>query len=223
MNQIRPTLIFISAALVVVGFCVSLLTNYASDKVPDFLQKNPRLIWILIVIGLITLIILTVGYYLIENRGSKTKFKSRKPHQEVPSPINISPLSMKYDAFISYSHKDADWVQSELLPRLENHGFKVCIDFRDFPGGGAAISSMENAVISSKRVILVMTPSYIESEWGTFENLMARTIDPAAIRRKVVPLLKETCEIPLYLKMLTYRDLRSDTSDEWDRLMQDLI
>jgi hypothetical protein len=36
----------------------------------------------------------------------------------------------KYDVFISYSHKDEDWVVNTLLPALENVGLKVCIDFR---------------------------------------------------------------------------------------------
>jgi hypothetical protein len=38
----------------------------------------------------------------------------------------------KYDVFISYSHKDQEWVRNILLPTLEKQGLKVCIDYRDF-------------------------------------------------------------------------------------------
>ena len=46
------------------------------------------------------------------------------------------PTQYKYDIFISYSHKDSAWVTGVLLPKLEQHGFTVFIDFRDFQSGG---------------------------------------------------------------------------------------
>ncbi|MBD2126870.1 toll/interleukin-1 receptor domain-containing protein [Microcoleus sp. ZQ-A2] len=222
MNQIRPTLIFISIALIIIGFFVSLLTNYASSKVPIFIQENPWLVWILIAIGLASLSLLTVWYYLIENRGATSRANSSTGSQQTSQATSML-TTPNYDVFISYSHKDSAWVQGTLLAKLESHGFKVCIDFRDFPGGSTSIRNMEKAVLESKRVILVLTKNYLKSEWGEFENIMARTIDPAAIKRKVIPLLKQDCDIPLYLNILTRRDLRIDTQDEWDRLIRDLM
>ena len=49
----------------------------------------------------------------------------------------------KYDVFISYSHKDEEWVVNTLLPRLENAGLKVCIDYRDFNVGTPALVEIE--------------------------------------------------------------------------------
>jgi len=36
-----------------------------------------------------------------------------------------------YDLFISYSHADQEWVRGELLPRLEEAGLKVVVDYRN--------------------------------------------------------------------------------------------
>jgi hypothetical protein len=46
----------------------------------------------------------------------------------------------KYDVFISYSHKDEEWVRNILLPTLEKQGLKVCVDYRDFNAADAAPS-----------------------------------------------------------------------------------
>ncbi len=46
------------------------------------------------------------------------------------------PTAFTYDVFISYSHKDSEWVLRTLLPRLEQARLKVCVDKRDFRAGG---------------------------------------------------------------------------------------
>jgi TIR domain len=127
------------------------------------------------------------------------------------------------DVFISYSHKDSDWVRNTLLTRLEAHGFSVMIDYRDFKGGAFSIEEMQRAVEESKRVLIVLTEDYILSEWSKLENVMAQTIDPGATQRKVIPVLRKSCNIPLRLKVLNYRDLRTDDPQQWDLLIQDLI
>ena len=130
--------------------------------------------------------------------------------------------SLLNDVFLSYSHKDAIWVRGKLLPRLEEHGYSVTVDSRDFRGGSLSVEEMEKAVLTSRRVLLVLTPSYLDSDWGRFENAMAQTTDPA-VQRKIIPILRESCAVPLRLKILHYRDLRCDDDQQWAYLMRDLI
>ncbi len=114
--------------------------------------------------------------------------------------------SYTWDVFISYSHKDEDWVYDELLPRLEGAGLKVCIDERDFELGVPALVNMERAVDHSRHTLLVLTPRWASSEWTDFEVLLAGTGDPVGRRRKTIPLMLEKCDLPTRISMLTYAD-----------------
>ena len=112
----------------------------------------------------------------------------------------------RYDVFISYSHKDEVWVRDWLLPELERGGVSVCIDYRDFEPGAPSLTEMERAVLTSHKTLLIVTSNYINSEWTEFETLMAQTLDPAARRRRIIPLMLEKVELPLRLSTLTYLD-----------------
>ncbi len=117
----------------------------------------------------------------------------------------------KYDVFISYSSRDADWVRNWLLPRLEQERLRVCIDFRDFTVGATPLNNMIDAVRSSRKTLLVLTPAYVASEWCEFESVLARTLDPAARKKRVIPLLRIACEPPPFISTLTYIPMQNDT------------
>ena len=111
------------------------------------------------------------------------------------------PEDFRYDVFISYSHRDEAWVRGELLPRLEGAWLRVCIDFRDFEIGAPSVTEMERAVAESRKTLLVLTPAYVGSDWTAFEHLMLQNDDPTNRKLRLVPLLKEPCEIPRRLKI----------------------
>jgi len=131
----------------------------------------------------------------------------------------------KYDVFISYKHDDIEWVQKELIPRLQEAALTICLDDEQFLAGGAAIVSMQDAVEQSRRTLLVLTPRYMLSHWTRFEMLASRTLDPDAMQRRTIPLLVEkVSKLPLLLSMLTYVDLTRPGNQEtsWNLLIRSL-
>ncbi len=130
----------------------------------------------------------------------------------------------KYDVFISYSSKDSDWVRNELLPALRRAGLRVCIDFRDFKAGAPGVKEMERCIEKSRKTVLVLTPAYLKSDWTEFESLMLQTLDPANQKRRLIPMLKERCNLPLRLKYLTYLNFVDpyDWNLEWQKLLKAL-
>lgn len=127
-----------------------------------------------------------------------------------------------YDVFISYSSKDRDWVRNTLLPRLEQAGLRVAIDFRDFEFGASSMISMEEAVAQSRRTLLVLTPNWVASEWTGYESLLVQTSDPMGLRRRTIPMMRVQCDLPARIAMLTYADFIQPDDAQWDRLLQSL-
>jgi len=119
-------------------------------------------------------------------------------------------LAESFDVFISYSHRDVEWVKDWLLPRLEAAGLSVCIDFRDFEIGIPSLINMENAVERSRKTLLVLTPNWVKSEWTMFESLLIQTEDPSGIRQRTLPLMLKKCELPRRLGILTYADFTDE-------------
>jgi hypothetical protein len=101
----------------------------------------------------------------------------------------MAETDFKYDVFISYSHKDEEWADKVLRQRLDDAGFKVCIDYRDFEAGKMALLNMQDAAKQSKHVVLVLTRNWLNSEWSLFEALVGGTKDPAGFKKKLIPLL----------------------------------
>ena len=77
----------------------------------------------------------------------------------------------RYDAFISYSEADGGlFVRSTLKPMLENEcGYTLSLHYREFVPGTAIIDNIIDAIYDSRRILTVVTPKFLESEWCKFE------------------------------------------------------
>ncbi|XP_061618422.1 toll-like receptor 1 [Phyllopteryx taeniolatus] len=91
----------------------------------------------------------------------------------------VKNMSFSYHAFISYSHQDANFVSSELVPSLENAGFFLCVHERDFVPGDWIIDNIINCVESSYKTLFVLSKHFVQSEWCNYELFFAqhRAID----------------------------------------------
>lgn len=130
----------------------------------------------------------------------------------------------EFDVFISYSSKDQDWVEQTLLPRVEQAGVKVCIDFRDFKLGRASLLNMQDAVRNSRHTVLVLTENWFGSQWTLFESVLTATNDPAGLQQRTIPLRLRKSEMPQdadFIANLTYVDFsRADREDlAWRQLL----
>ncbi|EDO64481.2 AGAP001002-PA [Anopheles gambiae str. PEST] len=135
-------------------------------------------------------------------------------------------MDKRYDAFISYSHKDEEFVTGQMLPRLESEelNFKICWHVRDFMPGEMIASQITKAVEDSRRTIIILSHNYLESVWGQMEFNTAYLQSLEDKRNRVIPIIYQDIgdidqldpELQAYLKTNTY--VRWDDPWFWDKL-----
>uniref|UniRef100_A0A8C4SPM4 Toll-like receptor 13 n=1 Tax=Erpetoichthys calabaricus TaxID=27687 RepID=A0A8C4SPM4_ERPCA len=83
----------------------------------------------------------------------------------------------EYDAFVSYSSKDEVWVLEQLLPNLEGSSdqadCQLCLHHRDFVPGNPIVSSIVDAIYTSRKTLCVVSSNYLLSEWCSMEVQVA--------------------------------------------------
>lgn len=87
------------------------------------------------------------------------------------------------------------------------------------------VTEIERAIRTSRRTLLVLSPAYLASQWTEFETLLLQTLDPPNQQRRLIPLLRERCDLPLRIRFLTYLNLSDPGSAQhaWPRLLQALV
>ncbi|XP_072039969.1 toll-like receptor 4 [Amphiura filiformis] len=98
----------------------------------------------------------------------------RKPNQPLENEgINNG---MRYDCFVSFAYendKDLNWVVSDLRKNMEEgiEPLRLCIGHaRDFVPGTPLLEAVTEAIHNSRKTLVVLSPSYLESEWCYFET-----------------------------------------------------
>jgi hypothetical protein len=69
------------------------------------------------------------------------------------------------------------------------------------------IAEQEWAVLTSRKTLLVLTPSFLASGWTAFDRVLQQTLDAESREYRLIPLLKEPCELPPSLRYLTAANL----------------
>jgi hypothetical protein len=120
-----------------------------------------------------------------------------------------------YDAFISYRHTEPDKTQAiDILESLERRGLRVAIDFRDFAANEHFLSEMERCIKQSRYVLCLITSNYLASDHTSEEAIISKTLDLADRRRRLVPLVFERVELPVWLHGLVGIDFTASARVE---------
>ena len=139
--------------------------------------------------------------------------------------LEESKKEYEYDAFVAYHRDDVDWVRDELYETIDQkinelhrcqdrNRFRLCIHHRDFLPGASIEDNIVRAIENSRKTILVLSESFLTSDWCKFEFQMARMESDDKGRNLIIAVMLEplpTEKISKSLRML----IRKNTYIEW--------
>ena len=134
----------------------------------------------------------------------------------------------EFDAFVAYHKDDGDWVREELFKNIEvkdslvgyqggnERRFKLCIHERDFIPGTPIEENIARAIENSRKTILVLSKSFLESGWCEFELQMACMENINKGRNTIIVVMLE--DLPAKKMSGSLRLLiRKNTYIEWSK------
>src|SRR5947209_4880230 len=110
------------------------------------------------------------------------------------------------DFFISYTGKDQRWAEW-IAWQLEAAGYTAVIQAWDFKSGGVFPADMHHALEQCARVIAVVSPDYMKSDFCKAEWLAAFKDDPTGATQRLVLVRIADCKPTGLLAGRTYIDL----------------
>ncbi|XP_072917525.1 toll-like receptor 18 [Hemitrygon akajei] len=189
-------------------------------------------VWLALVIAVSATALLTVGATLLCWRYDLPWY-ARATWQVVRSRYRRSERSRDpagyrsppaFHAFVSYSRADATWVREQLLARLEGgrSPYRVCIHERDFTPGRWIIDNIIENMEGSRKVLFVLSRSFVDSEWCNYELYFAHQRPLSRSLQDTVLLLMEPicprslpsrfCRLRRLLDSRTYLEWPSEPS-----------
>ncbi|KAL4229388.1 hypothetical protein ACF0H5_012427 [Mactra antiquata] len=173
------------------------------------------LMWVSI-IGSSSLLVILISVIVYHNRWNIKHLIHQ--HRMRRNYIQIEGNDYSYDAFVSYNHKDSDWVRDKLLPILETeYGYKLCIRDRDYVVG-VDINDNIVQINKSKVIVLILSESFTKSGWCHFELNVALTKHIEDDFPVIVILLEEIRNMNTSMKTLiaktTYLEWKNGAEDE---------
>ena len=130
-------------------------------------------------------------------------------------------MNKKRDAFLSYSQEDKNFAQS-IVKKLNESGIEVWWDEWEILAGDSIIQKIFTEGLSKADIFLiVLSNASINSNWVKEE------LDYAMIKKiegefRIIPLVKEKCEIPPPLKPLFWVDLSTDFDAGIKKIVQSI-
>jgi hypothetical protein len=128
--------------------------------------------------------------------------------------------TIAFDFFISYANDDREWAEGVLTDALRSAGFK-CITHADFEAGKPLLQAFEDAVISSGKVVIVISPAYLADQFAGFSDLLAQHYGTELGTWPVLPLIYKPVE-DLHLRIRMLNPIDATRPQDWDTVIQGL-
>ncbi|XP_054863466.1 toll-like receptor 2 isoform X1 [Amphiprion ocellaris] len=174
--------------------------NYVCDS-PLYLQGEPvgrvhlsivtchRVLFVSVSCGLVLVVGVLLGVFLwrlhafwyLKMTWAWLKAKHSSRCRQRHRVIEGSEALLSFDAFVSYSERDAGWVENFLVPELEEpsesdsgdprtlRSLTLCLHKRDFLPGHWIVDNIMSAMERSRRTVFILSENFVQSDWCRYE------------------------------------------------------
>ncbi len=119
--------------------------------------------------------------------------------------FQIEPINPLKQIFISYSHRDKEFV-NRLYIDLENAGMRVWLDQKEIKVGDVISKKIEQGISGCDFFCMVISNHSVNSNWVDREYRAALNVQLSSDAPKILPILTEEVELPLFLKDIKFAD-----------------
>lgn len=124
-------------------------------------------------------------------------------------------------AFISYSTKDNDFVDRLSIELIKNR-IHIWRDKWEMRPGDSLIDKIQEALIDSSFLLIVLSENSVQSEWCRKELNAGFMRELSKKDVTLIPILIDDCEIPLFLQEKVFADFRTSFEDGFKNLLRPL-
>jgi len=132
---------------------------------------------------------------------------------------------MPQRVFVSYSHRQKDWVKERLVPVIRASGAEVVRDEEAGVAGKSLKLQMKDWTERADHIVAVLSPDYLASAACGFEWKLSLLKDPGFQGGGVIlPVLREDCALPKVLSgsgAPLYVDLRADRRGDRENALEE--
>ena len=197
--------------------------NMIYSDIVDFCPNSHGVMYNIIIIvcaSIVTFILICSTFLRCSSK--KCWFIRRKPSRVYQDDaLNDGKI---YDIFVSYADEDSDYIENDLIQRLENEGFKICYHRVNFAAGWSIIDNISQSINNSKRTLAFFSTSYKKSRFCIWEYKEALNKDMQDGTHNLIT-IKDTDmgiedlddAVKSYLDRFTY--IEKDAEKFWENLM----
>ena len=120
--------------------------------------------------------------------------------------------------FICHSSVDKPFSRM-LYADLLKHGIRVWIDEKEISVGDSIYESIENGLKNSDYTIVVISEKALKRPWVRRELSASFSLEVESEKKRILPILIEDCDIPIFLKDKKYADF----CKSYDEGLHDLL
>lgn len=197
------------------------LSSLTADSLQCPVYKSNDAIVIALCVIIVVLIITLL--FIIKFKVEIRILLYTRLHVRLPCDSDIKRHGKTFDAFVSYSSGDSEWVRENVLKFLENtpskspdrkeasnndRTFRLCVHQRDFIPGKTIFDNIVDSIQASRHTIIVLSPNFIRSQWSMEELRQAYKQSLMERNRHLIVILLEKVKLVQNNSFVVYKSER---------------